>query len=441
MVIGADVDALDLFARDVELAVVRLDRARAVLDTQLRSSFWSGAQASAFRGEWASVHLPALVSVGVLLRDGASQIRDHSDEQRAASKQGGDSAPTARAATPVDHSSSTPPRQVSLRHVSPYQVSPCQVSPCQVSPRHVSPYQVRFAANRAWIAHELDNARVARAKWLGVPLLGVALGALTQLRGDPLDGLDRRIAMLESLGGSERDFLFVDLSGDGRAAEVFGDLDRAAHVALVVPGVSSELTGFGGSGPSPAEALRGEDPEVATIQWLGYDPPDDLLRAASNGALSAYTSAALGARALQQFVASLRGRGASDITVVGHSLGAYLVSIAATADGGLAADRVVLAGSPGSLGSHASDYRLNGARGSSSSVFTIEQGVDVVSTSLFGRSALGADVYSERFGASRLADGQPGSGNLLRNHGAYFSDATSLRSQRWVIAGARGAPA
>ena len=49
---------------------------------------------------------------------------------------------------------------------------------------------------------------------------------------------------LESMLTAGRQILSFDPSGDGRAAEVFGDLTKARRVSVVVPGVDTNLSTF-----------------------------------------------------------------------------------------------------------------------------------------------------------------------------------------------------
>ncbi|MEW2432349.1 alpha/beta hydrolase [Micromonospora sp. NPDC047644] len=135
-----------------------------------------------------------------------------------------------------------------------------------------------------------------------------------------------------------RRFLLFDERGDGRAVEVLGDLADADRIAVLVPGVGSTLADFdrglgGVARRAPAaqagqlyRELRAIDPaaRVAVLAWLGYDPPDGVLTAA--GGVSARRGAAGLATLLRELTAR---RPAATITLVGHSYGALVVSLAA----------------------------------------------------------------------------------------------------------------
>lgn len=75
------------------------------------------------------------------------------------------------------------------------------------------------------------------------------------------------------------------------------------------------------------QELRAGDPaaRVAVLAWLGYDPPDGVLTAAGG------VGAQRGAAGLAMLLRELATRNpAATITLVGHSYGALVVSLAAT---------------------------------------------------------------------------------------------------------------
>ncbi|WP_127501504.1 alpha/beta hydrolase [Actinoplanes solisilvae] len=134
-----------------------------------------------------------------------------------------------------------------------------------------------------------------------------------------------------------RHFLFFDPTGDGRAAEVLGDLSTATRITVLVPGVDTVLADFDrGLGGVPRRApgvqaralhdlLAKRDPHTAVIAWLGYDPPEGVgLAAATEG------RARTGATALTAFVRDVQAqRPAATVTLIGHSYGAIVVGLAA----------------------------------------------------------------------------------------------------------------
>ncbi|CAM5248630.1 hypothetical protein STANM309S_05313 [Streptomyces tanashiensis] len=95
----------------------------------------------------------------------------------------------------------------------------------------------------------------------------------------------RRVDRFASLMRPGRQVLAFDPTGTGRAAEVLGDLERARHVSVIVPGVDTNLLTFQkthgryGAPAGMAEALyaaeRRASPRarVAVIAWADYTAP------------------------------------------------------------------------------------------------------------------------------------------------------------------------
>jgi hypothetical protein len=156
----------------------------------------------------------------------------------------------------------------------------------------------------------------------------------------------------EEAAGRDVQLHLLDLAGD-RVALAFGDLDTADAVALVVPGIfntaADDLVGLTGDAVDLAAATRaaGHGTTVAAVVWLGYRTPANLAQAAFRGHAERGGRALAGA--LDGLAAARRSVGtpAPRTTVVAHSYGTYVVDEAADEPGTLAADAVVLLGSPG----------------------------------------------------------------------------------------------
>jgi hypothetical protein len=159
----------------------------------------------------------------------------------------------------------------------------------------------------------------------------------------------------EEAGGQRVQLQELDLRGD-LVVLALGDLDSAASVAVLVPGIRT--TPEEDLGPQlddarhVAIAARAATSglAVASVVWLGYRTPGFL------GAVSR-DAAERGGRQLD---ASLRGLAAARpasghdrprTAVVAHSYGTVVTDEAAGEPGRLAADAVVLLGSPGMRGS------------------------------------------------------------------------------------------
>ncbi|WP_409331348.1 alpha/beta hydrolase [Trujillonella humicola] len=129
-----------------------------------------------------------------------------------------------------------------------------------------------------------------------------------------------------------------------------GDLDTAEAVAVVVPGVGNDPIGdlddvaADASAAADAAAAAAPGLAVATVAWLGYRPPPGVgdgfdTAAARTGGVSLD-------RTLDG-IAAARAQDRPRVTVLAHSYGTVVTDRAADAPGELAADAVVLMGSPG----------------------------------------------------------------------------------------------
>ncbi|WP_158545985.1 alpha/beta hydrolase [Blastococcus sp. TF02A-30] len=156
----------------------------------------------------------------------------------------------------------------------------------------------------------------------------------------------------EEAAGRPAQLQLLDLAGK-RAAVAFGDLDTADAVALLVPGLGitpdDDLGRLAGDARDLAAAATVAAPGLAVtaVAWIGYRTPHDV------GTVATRSAAARGGAVL---TAVLDGLGAARAaagaalprtTVVAHSYGTVVVDEAADRPGRLAADAVVLLGSPG----------------------------------------------------------------------------------------------
>lgn len=186
----------------------------------------------------------------------------------------------------------------------------------------------------------------------------------------PLDpegraALEERRAALAALvtpgpDGQQRQVLAFSPLGDGMAVEVFGDLTTADHVALLVPGMGSDLDNFPGLAANASDLQRNAQlnhaapgQQVATIAWFGYDAPNGELEAAQTD------SARHGAPQLIDFLAGQDLADDAHTTVIGHSYGSVVTGHALAA--GFDIDDAVVIGSPGvGQGVTADDLRPQG---------------------------------------------------------------------------------
>jgi len=142
---------------------------------------------------------------------------------------------------------------------------------------------------------------------------------------------------------------------------VHGDLAKASHLLIYVPGMGSDLWDFDQLDRTRTEVIRSrasalvKGTEVTTITWLGYDAPLNLdVVGAVHEEL-----ASSGSAALSRFVLEMVGFAPPDVhvTVIAHSYGSVLAGLAAR-DYGLAVHELVVLGSPGMGVDRADELRL-----------------------------------------------------------------------------------
>jgi alpha/beta hydrolase family protein len=185
-------------------------------------------------------------------------------------------------------------------------------------------------------------------------------------------GYETAVAVAAELGHEEAAGRPVQLwsfdADDSLVAVVYGDLDAAEDVGVLVPGVGNgvdDVDDLGVDARAVAEAAREAAPAatVATVAWLGYRPPagPGLWRAAGRDV------AAQGGAALAGDLAGLAASRAADpvrpadprVTVVAHSYGTVVVDEAGDLPGRLDTDAVVLLGSPGIEEDRAADLEAD----------------------------------------------------------------------------------
>lgn len=304
-----------------------------------------------------------------------------------------------------------------------------------------APLEMRFAANRILVGQGLSDLAAERDR-LEARLAELSDGWRGGLAGkisyrSQLVALQRELGLvtgkLDTLsyladGLASRQILLFDASGDGRVAEVFGDVATARHIAVVLPGVSNDLTNYREGLRGMAGRLWDEGSrmagDVAVVSWLGYDPPDTVVD-------GAFPQDAIGAaRDLRRSVDGLRAHvNPENLTVVGHSYGS-VVTGRAIRDEGLEVTDAVFVGSPGVAWDvdHRSD--LGGGVGD---VWVAEAPKDPVPDFPVVHGPNPAD---DEWGGRRFETNAPGS-RRVEGHSAYLeAGGESLRNIARIIVGA-----
>ncbi|GGS94227.1 alpha/beta hydrolase [Streptomyces chromofuscus] len=277
--------------------------------------------------------------------------------------------------------------------------------PLAVGNMNGAPVQLRYRANRI----ALGEAR------------RVELGRMRDARLSPAGQHEagRRMHRFASLMSADRQILAFDPDGSGRVAEVFGDLDRAERVSVVVPGVDTDLLTFQRTRRShtapvgmakslyAAERAAGPSTRTAVIAWADYTAPNGL------GMESATAMRAEdGAVRLNALVRALPGK--APVSLFCHSYGSVVCGVAAHSLPGRVAD-IAVAGSPGMRVTRATQLRT------SARVWAMRDADDWIQDvpyMEFGGLGHGADPVSAAFGARVL------SARGAQGHAGYFVPGT-----------------
>ena len=203
------------------------------------------------------------------------------------------------------------------------------------------PNRVRYLANSVSVSHALASEQARLDAWQPPPTkTDVAYVDHVRLRGRietlrrilddaPLTGGDTT-TVKQVLAFTPPAYDGLQVTDDGRLALVVGDLDRADHVGVVVPGITNRIDNYGATFGKAlnSQQLAGDD--SATIAWLGYDTPE-LHDAVTD------EDAVEGGEALHAFLAGIRRAEGSDLTLMAHSYGTLVTSKALQAGEGRAA--------------------------------------------------------------------------------------------------------
>ncbi|GGY24568.1 alpha/beta hydrolase [Streptomyces xanthochromogenes] len=268
-----------------------------------------------------------------------------------------------------------------------------------------APVPLRYRANRVALA----EARAVEQKRMVDP----------RLTADGRQDAGRRMHRFDSLLDDGRQILAFDPADTGRVAEVFGDLDHAQRVSVIVPGVDTNVLTFEKSSRSntapvgmaeslyAAERAAAPKTRTAVIAWADYTAPAGLGVDAAIGRL-----AEDGAVRLSAMVGALPGK--SSVELFCHSYGSVVCGVSSRQLPPRVSD-IAVAGSPGMRVRNAAQL------GTGAQVWAMRdkddwiQDVPYLDVAGLGH---GADPVSSAFGARILS----ASGAI--GHTGYFEPGT-----------------
>ena len=320
------------------------------------------------------------------------------------------------------------------------------------------PVSVRDGANRTMLHSTIDSLDQLVSLGAGRSVVENAKQQLKMLRSisGALDGgaagdlstVASVVTQTCDLGEAARTLLTLDVTGQGRAAIVLGDLTTADYVTYLVPGMFFTIENQMGawaeaagelyeqqldwlryfdskSGAAPVQAASGqfvaEQKTVATVAWIGYHTPNLTNVGGIQNADEGRDALASAIKGLQL----LRSSHEPYVTVIAHSYGSTAALMALT-EYNFTVDALALVGSPGSPARSVDELHVR-----SGNVYVGEGAWDPIPNS----SYFGSDPGAASYGAKQMsvAGGNDSiTGDLLlasNGHNEYFSPGTeSMRN-------------
>ncbi|MGH3979467.1 MAG: alpha/beta hydrolase [Pseudonocardiaceae bacterium] len=229
------------------------------------------------------------------------------------------------------------------------------------------PAEARDAANRTILPREIARVQgeidavqtqLASMEGPGERIQTTQAQARLDLLNEKMDALRATESAIGPAGGG-RQLLLLDVKPDRpKAAIATGNVDTAEHVAVFTPGMNTTVAGdlqryIGDmeaqqlAADREARRLGNNDLSIATVTWIGYEPPstDDF------GSVSHFPGrseqAQRGGQDLAGFLDGINTSRDTDphLSAIGHSYGSTTTGYAMQGAGGV--DEAVFYGSPG----------------------------------------------------------------------------------------------
>ena len=267
------------------------------------------------------------------------------------------------------------------------------------------PYSVRDLANRVVLTSTMQSLERTIASEAGRTVVENAKQQLHMLQSisDALGG--------ETAAGGDRTLMSLDVTGQGRAAIVVGDLRTADYVSYLVPGMFFTIENQMGDWVDAAARLHDEElswlallgpangsadvtvssvpvaaPTVATVAWIGYHTPNLTNVGGIENAYEGRDSLASAIEGLQ----SLRAADEPYVSVIAHSYGST-AALMALSEYDFSVDALALVGSPGSPAKSVAELHVTDGN-----VFVGEAAWDPIPNSSYFGSDPGAKSYGAK---------------------------------------------
>jgi len=316
------------------------------------------------------------------------------------------------------------------------------------------PFSVRDSANRTVLSSTMRSLDATINSESGRTVVETAKQQLHMLQSisDALDG-QQKGGQDSAADTTRRTLMTLDVTGQGRAAIVIGDLATADFVSYLVPGMfftienqmgdwvgaasrlhDEELSWLALLGPGSAAAATAPPgvptgtPSVATVAWIGYHTPNLTNVGGIQNAYEGRDSLAGAIRGLQ----SLRSADEPYISVIAHSYGSTAALMALT-EYDFEVDALAMVGSPGSPAKSVDELHVRDGN-----VYVGEAAWDPIPNSSYFGSDPGAASYGAKpmgvAGGTDAVTHQPLKASF--GHNEYFSPGTeSMRNFALVAIG------
>ncbi len=289
------------------------------------------------------------------------------------------------------------------------------------------PYTVRDRANRSTLSSTIDSLEQTVDSDAGRTVVENAKQQLKMLRS-----IDAALGRSADQEGTKRTLMTLDVTGQGRAAIILGDLSKAEYVTYLVPGMFFTIENQMGDWVDAAVRLHDEqlswlavlgssEATVATVAWIGYPTPNLTNVGGIENAYEGRDALAGAIMGLQ----ALRGADEPHVTVVAHSYGSTAALMALT-EYDFEVDALAMVGSPGSPAKSVNELHVRDGN-----VWVGEAAWDPIPNSAY----FGSDPGSASYGAKRMGVSggrDPITAQLLSasfGHNEYFSPGTeSMRN-------------
>lgn len=235
--------------------------------------------------------------------------------------------------------------------------------------------------------------------------------------------------------GQEYFLLGFDTEGSGQMIVSIGNPDTADNVNAYVPGTGSSLadenrTLFDRTETMAwdAENRGGPDQETATVLWLGYDAPDNVVPEAAETEW-----ANEGAESLERFTQGVRATAEGDpsnLTLTGHSYGTTMIGVAAASEG-VDADNLIFVASPG-----VGVDTVQALGVDEENVWATRNDKDVIQYGMVH----GSDPTGEGFGGN-VFHSESTDANAVKNHSTYWDEQNmeARNTMGDIVSGQNGA--